>query len=240
MEASDAYEVAAVDGRLFEMSPADCMPADPADLARVYVRTMARKKARGRPVYDRLMLAAPNGICPFCAQRDVGTLDHYLPKSVFPELAVTPVNLIPACASCNKLKDVYTPDEFEQQLLPPYFDDLTGVRWLFASVHENGGGAALKFFIQQSGDRPRELTLRVQNHFNRLHLGTLYSTHAAEELANIKHLLAGLRARGGQEEVRQFLLSQAESCSAADSNSWRTSTYFALHDNRRYIDGSIQ
>ena len=51
-----------------------------------------------------LMAAARNALCPFCGRDQVGTLDHYLPKSRYPELSVLGANLVPACETCNRLK----------------------------------------------------------------------------------------------------------------------------------------
>ncbi len=42
-------------------------------------------------------------ICPFCDcqyHKEV-TIEHYLPKSIYPFLAVHPMNLIPCCTKCN-------------------------------------------------------------------------------------------------------------------------------------------
>ncbi|NJL19526.1 MAG: HNH endonuclease [Bdellovibrionaceae bacterium] len=42
------------------------------------------------------------GVCPYCdGSRELPELDHYYPKSVFPQLAVSPWNLVPVCQHCN-------------------------------------------------------------------------------------------------------------------------------------------
>lgn len=43
--------------------------------------------------------------CPLCGVRDVTDLDHYAPRSIFPEYSVHPRNLIPTCHECNLEKD---------------------------------------------------------------------------------------------------------------------------------------
>lgn len=53
-------------------------------------------------------------VCPYCNQNYIlffednascrGPLDHFLPKSIYPEFAVSLFNLIPSCSTCNSLK----------------------------------------------------------------------------------------------------------------------------------------
>lgn len=59
------------------------------EMTKLYNNRLVRGTA-GRDVYDELMMAAPRGRCPLCGQRDVSTLEHILPKSAYPALAVTP------------------------------------------------------------------------------------------------------------------------------------------------------
>lgn len=42
--------------------------------------------------------------CHYCGINMVDTFDHYLPKSLFPEYSVMPINLFPCCAQCNRKK----------------------------------------------------------------------------------------------------------------------------------------
>lgn len=64
-------------------------------------------------------------VCPYCNRSYVfgickeGTrleLDHYYPKSAYPYLAISFYNLIPSCASCNRIKN----DSDGNQILYPY------------------------------------------------------------------------------------------------------------------------
>ena len=48
-------------------------------------------------------------------------LDHVLPQSRFEKLAITPINLVPFCASCNKGKGTKTGNK-EMGILNPYFN----------------------------------------------------------------------------------------------------------------------
>lgn len=43
-------------------------------------------------------------LCPNCTINDVNSLDHYIPKSEFPEFSDNPLNLIQCCPECNNKK----------------------------------------------------------------------------------------------------------------------------------------
>jgi len=65
-------------------------------------------------------------LCPFCGENGAPrTLDHYLPKQLFPELAAMPINLAPMCDACQDEKDTKTVDEESRRFfLHPYFDQI--------------------------------------------------------------------------------------------------------------------
>lgn len=91
-------------------------------MMRVYSGTFVRS-SRTRHLYDALKAAPQYGICPLCSQRTVSTIDHYLPQTVHANLIVVPLNLVPACAECNKGKLDFQPTCEAEQGFHPYFDN---------------------------------------------------------------------------------------------------------------------
>ncbi len=85
---------------LFSSSPISEPLGDKARA--LYDNRMVHKSGTGRVNYAQLRMIAD--ICPYCLERSTETLDHYLPKSSFPLLSITPVNLIPSCDTCNRKK----------------------------------------------------------------------------------------------------------------------------------------
>jgi hypothetical protein len=75
------------------------------EMVSVYDQRMAGKKGPGRHVYNAIKLLPKQGICPFCDHRPVLTLDHFLPKRLFPALAVTPDNLVGARGAVSVLQN---------------------------------------------------------------------------------------------------------------------------------------
>lgn len=62
--------------------------------------------------------------CPSCGESGKpGTLDHYLPKSEYPELSVVIANLTPMCAECQQSKsNDYADENGDKLFIHPYFD----------------------------------------------------------------------------------------------------------------------
>lgn len=64
----------------------------------------------------------PIGSCPMCGNLTVGTVEHYLPKTPFPEFSVFSWNLVPSCNSCNQKRGSKHVNGVSHQLLHPIFD----------------------------------------------------------------------------------------------------------------------
>lgn len=61
--------------------------------------------------------------CPMCGGSGVTTLDHFLPKEVYPEFSCFPYNLVPSCSHCNHkrgTKSAFT--AVGLGFIHPYFD----------------------------------------------------------------------------------------------------------------------
>ena len=237
--ASDEFEAAAIATALHTIQPANYVGSvTRAELAELYTNQLARAKSRGRVIYDELMIAPANARCPLCGHRQVSTLDHHLPKSRYPALAVAPLNLIPACMDCNKAKLGRVPHSSAEETLHPYFDDVEDDEWLHAAVIQ-GDSAALVFYPEPPGAWGGVMAARVVGHFRVFGLAKLYGAQAAVELQNIRFHLRKLLVEAGPAGVRAHLIVVAESCEQASINSWRTAMYKAIAANDWFVAGGF-
>ena len=166
-------------------------------------------------------------------------LDHYLPAAHHSVYTVTPVNLVPACADCNKVKSAYVAASAADQTLHPYFDNVQSQRWLVATVVATVP-AALAFSVVCPGDWDDILKGRVATHFRVFRLGALYATHSAVELSNIRYGLQKMSmGKNNMEKIRSHLQDRAESCAAVHQNSWQRATYSALAESDWYCSGGF-
>lgn len=209
------------------------------EMSGLYGSQFARKHARGRTIYDQLIALAEHGLCPLCGQRPVSTLDHHLPKSIFPSLAIAILNLIPACADCNKTKRDHAPLKAAEQTLHPYFDDFSKDRWLHAKVVETDP-PSLTFFVNAPVHWSDLSRMRAEHHLQTFALAKLFATQAAQELSNIRDFVSKLYDRAGSAAVRDHLVEQAASREAAYRNSWQTAMYASLAASHWYCSGGFR
>lgn len=242
--AEKMYASAAEKTNLYSLARGDFLlrSVSSEEMIAIYRDRMAKKRAAGRVIYDDIILSAKDGRCPLCGQRSVSTLDHHLPKTVYPSLAVAPLNLVPACADCNKAKSDFVPVSKEEEPLHPYFDSVENECWLKGSVVENFP-ASIRFFPDPPDVWSLTTQKRVKKHFRSFGLSALYAAQAAQELDNIKYYLTQLyeaNDEDGAQRVRDHLQEQAESRRRAQTNSWQTATYQALSESDWYCDGGFK
>lgn len=208
-----------------------------AEMEIVYKYRMLRKGKPPRQFYDKLILSAPGQKCPLCLQRLVTTLDHYLPKAKYPIFAVTPINLIPACTDCNKIKLAQDPADESEITLHPYFDNVEDHSWLKCKVLETNP-ITFDFYVDVNF-YPGLLGERLEYHFSSFELNKLYRTHAVEELQNKKFWLKKIFNRGGVDELREHLLECYDSSNDNFLNSWHTALYEGMLLNEWFCNGGV-
>lgn len=239
-KAATAFDTAATMATLHLIPTQDNVGGVPkADIEKVYTQRMVPEKSLGRQFYERLLHSSPHNKCPLCGHGFVTTLDHHLPKTDYPALAVTPVNLIPACLYCNKEKLQDIPTCAEEQTLHPYYDDFEGELWLCAEVIQTNP-AALRYYAAPPATWNDIKAARVRHHLKVFKLAILFGSNAGSELIEIRHGLVAIFERGGAAGVKRYLQRQAETYAAAHLNSWQTAMYQALMDSDWFCEGGFR
>lgn len=210
-----------------------------SEMKKVYSDRMVGATAPGRYIYDKWRASAPNNICPLCAQRTTETLEHHLPKSKYPIYSVVPVNIFPACSSCNKIKLDAISNAPETEPIHPYFDNVEDELWLKAEVIETKP-ASLRFYTIKPDNWDDVKYARIENHFRLFELEKLYASHSAEELINYNYRINNMFETGGVQSVRDFLEDSWLSMRNANLNSWQTATYEALFNSIWYQEGGFK
>ncbi len=207
----------------------------------LYDGRLASKAGPGRSIYSAIQLLPEDGRCPYCDHRDVSTLDHVLPKTLFPSLAVTPLNLVGSCKDCNKAKLAAAPTNSSDAVLHPYFEDISSKVWLRAKVVEQTI-CAVVFHVKAQSKWSDDLNERLRKQFETLGLARLYTQQAAREMSGIRRNLVRVynAGGGGAAAVKRELKYQWESWSEESSNSWKSALYNALHKNAWFCDGGFR
>jgi len=198
-----------------------------SELVDLYDCHMVQKKP-GRRIYDAILVSA-NEKCPFCG--GIGrpkSLDHYLPKSKYPQFSVLPQNLIPSCRDCNTGKGSVLAQAADQQPIHPYFDSdcFFLEQWVYARVLYTSP-CTLEFFTSIPDGWSELNFLRVVNHFKDFDLAKRFSIQAAEELSTIIDQRKGYLNNATPVEFANYLRSVAGS-SALFINHWRKVMYQTL------------
>lgn len=178
-----------------------------------------------RKYYDKIMAQVERGICPICGIRIASTLDHYLPKAKVPTLSVTPSNLIPACRDCNMDKKTEMVLDPKQTSVHLYFDRLPQEIWLHVNVGDN---MEIKYYIACPNSWDEDLRCRVENHLDIYNLHTLYSSHAASEIADKQLQWSELYKIGSDSDIFKDIRGMRISTEARDLNSWKAALYRGL------------
>ncbi len=109
--------------RLFRGNPWTIKPDPTFTALNAALTKLYDNRAGGGPL-ARIRRTAMLPCCAMCGSHHNGTLDHYLPKAIYPEFAILPSNLVPACMHCNSgAKGVtYQGTNPVERFFHPYFD----------------------------------------------------------------------------------------------------------------------
>ena len=202
---AEEYEASATTGELYTIDPLPRPQDDPvvigrlkkSDLVKLYDYYVVGKSKPARVVYDALMVAADDK-CPFCG--GIGrprNLDHYLPKSYYPQFSIVPVNLVPSCRDCNMDgKGQAFASAAQDQVLQPYLDDdrFFNEQWLYARYHpgENDEPGVIEYFVSPPEYWEDDQKKRVEKHFEDFDLALRFSKEAGPRLATLLSQYRGL------------------------------------------------
>jgi hypothetical protein len=209
------------------------------DMVKLYSNVLSKKTSELRYIYDEIKAGAKGDICPLCEQSVVKTLDHYLEKRLFPIYAVAPINLVPSCTDCNKVRSLEKPKSASDQTLHPYFDRADDQTWLHAEILPTDPVVAEYAALRPSAWNKLKQD-RVQSHFRVLGLSALYTTQAAVELSQIRSALIEIVESQGTIGLQAHLAEQADSRRTANRNSWQTALYIALSTSEGFCDGGFR
>jgi len=229
------FDQAVRSSTLHQFSPSGAVGKD--EMKCLYEDWMVGADGPGRDVYNQLIVSAPSNLCLLCGFGFVGHLDHHLPKSRYPALAVTPLNLVPVCRDCNTFKGQRFPQSADKQMLHPYYDNATAERWLQARV--TAYGPLVEFTAEPPAFYAPALAAKVRHHFNVLKLALRFSTQASSELTCRRSTFLKIHQSVGATGLQDYLNSEAQDRAIAAPNSWQTATYFALTKSDWFCDAGV-
>lgn len=188
----------------------------------------------GRLEKLRSKILASADICPYCGFGEPTQLDHYLPKSIFDELAIYPNNLIPSCGPCNNAKRTVAPGlgpVHGQSLIHAYFENLPDTIFLSAEATFVSGALNVSFRIDGAG-LDLELFRKLSFQLERLKLNSRYQKQINKYLSEQRTAIMIFGESPGG--LAEFLEKSAQSMARSrnfGSNDWRVALLRALASN---------
>ncbi|WP_177766252.1 HNH endonuclease [Flavobacterium sp. I3-2] len=225
------------DNTLYEISrgiPASITLTEES-LIRYYEYRMLERD-NGRNFYDKLLISVPYNTCPYCTIKNVTTIDHFLPKSKYPFLSVTPTNLVPSCRDCNTDKKVSYPTNRDNQTFHPYFDIVDNEPWIIAELLR-AEPLSFHFKVQRIPTWDDNKYSRSLTHFDAYKINELFSSEANNELRGRRLFFKRHIQRNRTElidHLNETYQSYLDSFGLLD---WRTVMYHCLINDDWFLDG---
>ncbi|MDH6298227.1 5-methylcytosine-specific restriction endonuclease McrA [Agrobacterium fabrum] len=121
---------------------------------------------------------AAKGRCVLCSVFQPRTLDHFLPKESWPSLSVLTLNLVAACADCNRIKGTLANASPGQQFVHPYFDAVPMNEVFLHCSPVKDGVMSPGFSIESCAGMDNDLLARLRWQFDTLELDEMYRDEA--------------------------------------------------------------
>lgn len=201
------------------------------EMVELYERKFVAHNAVRSKYYDKIIIST-DGICPICCLGQVGNLDHYLPKALFPTYAITPYNLLPICRDCNYIKREQIFADDAEATLHPYYDDFDSLIWLKARLLIQNGGLIAEYYVDEDLDiDDKTFIQRCFSHFTTYELDKRYPIEAAREIAEKQRRWKNDLEKRGEEEFLESIYEDIYYLEAVQKNSWKVALYRALTEN---------
>ena len=201
----------------------------------LYAGQLLRKNTDARVYYDRILSVVPNARCGFCRLRTAWTIDHYLPKEAFPEIAVLPINLVPCCRDCNSLKHAFRPVD-EERIIHPYYDDLDIGSIVEARLRQQPP-LSIRFGVSSNNSHMKART--VAFHMRKLDLYREFSVHWQNDARSLQRALLNRFGTGGRKAVEHFLDELIAGVENVPELIWKEIGYKAARVDQEFCDMNL-
>lgn len=176
--------------------------------------------------------------CQNCTINSVESMDHILPQSEYPELAINAYNLFPCCSKCNEYKNVKESSATKQEFLNLYLDKLPDIQYLFVDVFLNSGEIDFQYYLDNGAKKiSAQFFNIIKNHYTNLHLIERMQDSARTYLSDFIASIKPNYKRHSKEYVIETTLEDIEdSREAYGYNYWKCSLKLALINSTIFWD----
>lgn len=158
--------------------------------------------------------------CPYCNYYGPTEIDHYLPISEFPEFSFIPINLIPICSDCNKLKSNSWIKDDERLFLNKYFDDDGMDEFLICKPHIGSDNITFEYCLDN--EKLREISNGdiIKTHYENLKILTIYQGNSNSILSELDDTLCDFK--GNLQNLKEVIGKHYENSKKYGINFYKT------------------
>lgn len=177
-------------------------------------------------------------LCPYCGIDHARTTDHYLPKALFPDLAVHAWNLVPCCDECNRRKRTKWVDgNGDLEILNFYDCPLPNGRFLEAELRFSRHGLPQVTFrlAQPRGTSPAQFDA-IRRHVKALKLLERFTESANEHFSEVFESVRAHVSIGEAARIQGYLTAEANKLDALyTANHWKAATLRAMSASNGFV-----
>ena len=173
-------------------------------------------------------------LCPACGELGTpNTLDHYLPKDIYPEFSIFPLNLFPMCDICQIKKGKKTTSTSNRRLfIHPYYADFIEKQVVFLNISGDFKNPVAELVLDSglSADERRLLG----SHVTELEIDSRFIKFFSVEYIRLLRVVNKIRSTG--LDVRSSLAIFEASALLKGCNCWEHIFYHGVTKNESLME----
>lgn len=139
-------------------------------LKKMYEYDFVQNKWEG--YYDKIKIYIK--VCPYCGFGEISEIDHFLPKSIYPEFSVFCFNLVPSCHICNSKKS-----NKNNICIHPYFEDIKDIDKMLRAEFKLENESLVCYYHKQ-----KNIPIIVEKHIDTFDILNRYKEKASIYMNN--------------------------------------------------------
>lgn len=178
-------------------------------------------------------------VCPYCGIDRPSHLDHFIPRSKFPEFSIYSSNLIYVCSICNsKYKgDKILNSKGERIFFNPYFDNfIETIQFLKCRIIVNDIYPKFEFYIEDLSKTNSYEYMIMKNHFEAMNLKINYMNQIVnQKFKRFRNRYVNLKERTyyeiSLEQIKNSIEETLREHQQDNINNWEKVFWESLKDS---------
>jgi 5-methylcytosine-specific restriction endonuclease McrA len=180
--------------------------------------------------------------CPSCGEAGKpGTLDHYLPKTEYPEFSIVLINLTPMCEACQEKKGTSAlDDEGNKLFIHPYYDPIedTALSLIISEPYESPSA----FSVEVHQDVGEPLRSLFDRHLRKIQFFDRFEEFCIDEYSDLLSVFSKERDEDNPDSAQRIVGRFKNKNERQSLNRWEAIFYRGVLSNPdllEYLDNGV-